>query len=205
MSLAALAAVSISSLSDAQARAGSPPSATNGHHHGLGVANLGPTPGLHHHHHRHHHHAHGSQVAYVSTSSHSLIPRTLSAPHLSDLLQVREALRSELAEMRQSMQRMHDVLEKGDEFLRLLEAGPEVAWEGEAMSSSEPDVETVAEKLVKEEREVEAKEQQARRRTELDLEEYLQGLPEMEAVKLPLRTPPVPIPVSAPAPIERTA
>lgn len=112
---------------------------------------------------------------------------------LHDLLHLRVVLRQELAEMRAGVERIESCLNRGDELLRNLGG----FIDGASASSEAMQATTTGSTQVVEEGKSEPQEMQregtqdsqdGRRRTaEQDLEEYLSGLPEMEAVKLPLR------------------
>lgn len=101
----------------------------------------------------------------LPSSSHLDTP--LASLSFRDLVAFRDGLRGELGSMRDAMGKMEAYLGRGDQLLGVLDST--------LARVAPPPVEPVVEDA------------ETRRRTEQDLEDYLSGLPEMDAVKLPLR------------------
>lgn len=138
-----------------------------------------------------------SPSAFVGTSSSTghaaLDPNTpLDRLTLRDLILFRDGLRSDLGEMKTQVGVMQKWVEKGDGMLNLVEAAM-LATSNESVLEDEEDEEdehsTRSPELASESTKEGQKPAVEGRRTEQDLEEYLSGLPTMEALPLRRRAP----------------
>lgn len=102
----------------------------------------------------------------------SYLDTPLTSLTLHDLVAFRDGLRGELGSMRDAMGKMEGYLGRGDQLLGVLDT---------TLARVKPPAESVALETSA------TDDAETRRRTEQDLEDYLSGLPEMDAVKLPLR------------------